>query len=135
MNARVLIDASFWIALRDAREPWHSKARALAQELLRQRVRFVYTSLILAETLAHFSRSPLMRKQLVDDAQANPTMEWELVPHTDEVAALDLLRRQGDKSYSLCDAVSFVVMRRLGLRQAATFDDHFRQFGEFEVIP
>jgi uncharacterized protein len=134
MNARVLLDASFWIALRDAREPWHSRARGLAQGLLRRRVRFVFTSLILAETLAHFSRSPLMRGQLMDDARANPAMEWEPVPHADELAAFDLLRQHRDKSYSFCDAVSFVLMRRLGLRQAVSFDEHFRQFGEFEII-
>ena len=47
---------------------------------------------------------------------------------------MQLLRQYRDKSFSLCDAVSFIVMRRLGLRQAATFDEHFRQLGEFEVI-
>jgi uncharacterized protein len=134
MNARVLLDASFWIALRDAREPWHSTARRLAEDLLRQRTRFVFTSLILAEALAHFSRSMLMRKQLMDDAQTNPAMGWEPVPHADELAALDLLRRHGDKSYSFCDAVSFVVMKRLGIQRAASFDEHFRQIGEFEII-
>ncbi|MDB6057270.1 MAG: hypothetical protein JWO95_1114, partial [Verrucomicrobiales bacterium] len=39
-----------------------------------------------------------------------------------------------DKDYSLCDALSFVIIRRIGLRQAASFDKHFRQFGEFEVL-
>jgi predicted nucleic acid-binding protein len=30
--------------------------------------------------------------------------------------------------------LSFVVMRRLEIKQVATFDEHFRQFGEFEVL-
>jgi hypothetical protein len=34
-----------------------------------------------------------------------------------------------DKSYSLCDAVSFVLMRRHGLTEALTTDHHFEQEG------
>jgi uncharacterized protein len=135
MNQRVLLDASFWIALRDRRPPWHSQARETAQRLLGQKRSFVFTSLILAETHAHFSRSPLMRAQILDDAQRNPALSWEPVSAADEAQAVALLRAHHDKSYSFCDALSFVVMRRLGLRQAASFDHHFRQFGEFEVLP
>jgi predicted nucleic acid-binding protein len=28
-----------------------------------------------------------------------------------------------------------VIMRRLNIKRAVAFDQHFRQFGEFEVIP
>ena len=57
VTAQVLLDASFWIALRDAREPWHSQARQAAENLLRHHTRLVFTSFILAETHAYFSRS------------------------------------------------------------------------------
>ncbi|MEI7728197.1 MAG: PIN domain-containing protein [Verrucomicrobiota bacterium] len=134
MNQRVLLDASFWIALRDRREPWHSRARGLARQLLANRHGLVFTSLILAETHAYFSRSELIRNQVLDDAQNNPVLQWEPVSHADETEAIRVLRLHKDKCYSLCDAISFVVMRRLGLRKAATFDEHFRQFGEFEII-
>lgn len=134
MTGCVLLDASFWIALRDAREPFHGRARTVTQQLLASRTGFVFTTLILAETHAYFSRSPLMRTQILDDAQKNPVMHWEPVSPTDETEAIKLMRQHNDKSYSLCDAVSFVVMRRLELRRAATFDDHFRQIGEFAVL-
>jgi len=134
MNRRVLLDASVWIALRDAREPWHSRARELVRGLLGERARLAFTSLILGETLAYFSRSPRLRGQIMDDALRNPALDWEPVSHADELAALDLLRQQTDKSYSFCDAVSFVVMRRLGISRAASFDIHFRQAGGFEVV-
>jgi len=39
-----------------------------------------------------------------------------------------LLARQ-DKTYSLCDAVSFVLMRRRHLTEAWTTDRHFEQEG------
>jgi len=134
VTAKVLIDSSFWIALRDPREPAHSQARQAAGRLLRQRTRFVFTSFILAETHAYFSRSPALRSQILDDAQQNPAMHWEPVRQSDETAAVALLRRHRDKEYSLCDAISFVVMRRLGISRAAALDAHFRQFGGFEIV-
>jgi len=134
VTARVLLDASFWIALRDPREPWHGQARRAAESMMASRTRFVFTSFILAETHAYFSRSPALRAQILDDAQKNPALQWESVWQSDETAALTLLRQHRDKEYSLCDAISFVVMKRLGISRAATFDGHFRQFGGFEIV-
>lgn len=42
--------------------------------------------------------------------------------------------RHSDKSYSFTDCASFVVMRRLRIRTALTFDKHFAQAG-FEQRP
>jgi predicted nucleic acid-binding protein len=44
-------------------------------------------------------------------------------------AALEFLRRRADKRFSLTDCVSFVVMDRLGIREALSFDAHFEQAG------
>ena len=43
--------------------------------------------------------------------------------------ALDLLFARTDKTYSLCDAVSFVLMRRRDIFTALTTDRHFEQEG------
>jgi predicted nucleic acid-binding protein len=43
--------------------------------------------------------------------------------------ALSLLQNRLDKTYSLCDAVSFLLMRRHGLGDALTTDRHFEQEG------
>jgi uncharacterized protein len=57
------------------------------------------------------------------------------VSRDDHRRAVELVRAHEDKTYSLCDAVSFVVMERLRIRRAASFDHHFRQYGRFEVVP
>ncbi len=131
---RALLDSSFWICLRDEREPNHSRASALARDLLKARVRFVVTPLVFAETHAYFTRAALRRQQILDDVERNPIIFCEPLLPSDQAEAIRLLRQHADKSYSFCDAVSFVVMRRLGLRQVVAFDDHFRQIGGFEVI-
>jgi predicted nucleic acid-binding protein len=40
-----------------------------------------------------------------------------------------LLEERPDKDYSLCDAVSFVLMRQYNLADALTTDKHFEQEG------
>ena len=43
--------------------------------------------------------------------------------------AMKLLQSQLDKSYSVCDAVSFVLMKQRGVVDALTTDHHFDQAG------
>lgn len=49
-------------------------------------------------------------------------------------AALELLGVRPDKSYSLCDAVSFILMRRNGISEALTTDRHFAQEGFVRLL-
>ncbi|HJX65431.1 MAG TPA: hypothetical protein VJ860_15930 [Polyangia bacterium] len=53
---------------------------------------------------------------------------------SDEAAAIALVRTHEDKRYSLCDAMSFVVMERLNITDAIAFDRHFAEFGRFALI-
>ena len=48
--------------------------------------------------------------------------------------ALDLLSSRLDKTYSLCDAISFVLMRRRGIGEALTTDHHFEQEGFIRLL-
>jgi len=57
--------------------------------------------------------------------------------HADEsllLSAWDLFQQYADKSFSLADCVSFVVMRQRGLDRALAFDRHFIQAG-FQKLP
>ena len=45
------------------------------------------------------------------------------------LAALDMLQRQTDKRYSLCVAVSFVIMAEHKMSESLTTDHHFEQAG------
>ena len=49
-------------------------------------------------------------------------------------SALALLQAQPDKTYSLCDAVSFLLMRDRGLTEALTTDHPFEQAGFVRVL-
>ncbi|MGH7951778.1 MAG: type II toxin-antitoxin system VapC family toxin [Limisphaerales bacterium] len=133
MNRRVFLDASFWISRRDEREIHHRETVAILQNLARQHIRFVSTTLVFAEVHARFSRFPVIREVVIRDFWNNPLLQLEQPSHADHEAAIKLLREYDDKEFSFCDAVSFVLMRRLKIREVAAMDDHFHQIGEFEV--
>jgi predicted nucleic acid-binding protein len=56
------------------------------------------------------------------------------VSQDEEFLARAILRRYRDKTFSYTDATSFVVMERLGLRDAFSFDSDFSQYG-FRTLP
>ena len=58
----------------------------------------------------------------------------ERVRKRDDEQAIALLGAHEDKSYSLCDALSFVVMERLRIKEAIAFDRHFRAYGRFTIL-
>lgn len=53
----------------------------------------------------------------------------------DERVAREILTRYTDKDWSFADATSFVVMERLGIRYAFTFDSDFAQYGFTVLTP
>jgi predicted nucleic acid-binding protein len=135
MTNRVFLDASFWIVYRDEKELLHPVARRTIGELFHQRVHFVTTLPVACEVHAYFVRSRPKREAILKDFCENPVVMIEEISHRDQTNALELLRHHRDKTFSLCDALSFVTMQRLHLGRALAFDNHFRQFGEFEIIP
>ena len=131
---QVFIDASFWITRRDKRDARQPYAEVLARDLFEQRVGLVSTSFVFAEVHAYFTRNRFVRQLVIRDFFENPIMQYENPSIQDQQLALDILRTHQDKPYSFCDAVSFVVIERLGLKRVVTFDRHFEQFGDFEII-
>jgi len=135
MRNGIFLDASFWVAYRDEDQAQHAEAAKLLIELFRRKIFFTTTMPVICEIHAAFSRNTRKRALVLRDLWNNPVVKIEPVSHQDHIAALEILQLNQDKTYSLCDAISFVVMRRLQIRSAVSFDHHFRQFGEFEILP
>jgi len=57
------------------------------------------------------------------------------VTESDILAAWRTFSNYTDKRWSFTDCVSKVVMERLGIQKALSFDEHFRQFGTVTVLP
>ena len=134
MIAPIFLDASFWIAYRDARQPQWARAGELVKQFFRERRKFVTTVPVFCEIHAHFAKHKDRRRIIIADLWQNPLVKIELLTGADYEQTLNILAEHGDKTYPFCDVLSFVVMRRLQLTQVAAFDEHFHQFGEFEVL-
>lgn len=53
----------------------------------------------------------------------------------DVEAAWHVFRTYTDKEWSFTDCTSKVIMEKLNITQAFSFDQHFRQFGTVAVVP
>jgi len=124
----MLLDTSGLLCLHNCAEPFHARARTLYYAA---RGRLTHND-VLAEfvALANARRLPRMAAlTFIVDLVGNPDIETVWVDEVLQRAAMDLLLARQDKTYSLCDAVSSVLMRQRHLTEALTTDHHFEQEG------
>jgi predicted nucleic acid-binding protein len=124
----MLLDTSGLLCLHHRAEPLHQTARD-AYRSARGRLTRGY---VLAEfvALAQARRIPRAAAlAFIVDLAANPDIEVVWVGGALHGRAVDLLRTRSDKTYSLCDAASFILMRERGVAEALTTDRHFEQEG------
>jgi uncharacterized protein len=129
--ARVFVDTSAIYALLDRDDTHHRKARGTLQRLGKQSAQPLLTNFVRAECHALVLNrlgATVARRWLTENV-------WpiERITPDDEVAAIEIVRAHVDKGYSLTDATSFAVMKRLRVGVAFAFDRHFAQFG-FELV-
>jgi predicted nucleic acid-binding protein len=124
----MLLDTSGLLCLHHRAEPLHQAAREAYRSA---RVRLTH-GYVLAEFVALAQARRILRAAalaFVVDLAANPDIEAVWVGGALHDRAVELLRARPDKTYSLCDAVSFVLMRERGVAEALTTDRHFEQEG------
>jgi predicted nucleic acid-binding protein len=132
MRRAVLWDSSAILALLDSDDADHPSAVETANQIAGERRPSLMTNYIEVETHALLLRKlgrVLAREWLL----RAPLPVVRALP-SDEQAAKAMLDGHSDKDWSLCDAISFTVMERRGIRAAFSYDHHFRQRGRFEVL-
>ena len=136
---RVFVDTGGFVALLVAEDQMHSRAAALFALASRERWALVTTNAVVIETYSVLlARAREGRRAAVAFLDAIETsvhaLTVEPIRTEDELKAAALVRAHVDKSYSLCDALSFVVMERLAVNEAIAFDRHFREYGRFTIL-
>ncbi len=124
----MLLDTSGLLCLHHRAEVHHLRAVA-AYRAASARVTHGY---VLAEfvALAHVRRVPRgAALRFILDLVESPDIETVWADGAPHRRAVNLLIARPDKAYSLCDAVSFVLMRQRSLAEALTTDRHFEQEG------
>lgn len=121
------------LSLYDARDASHADA----VQFYHGARRLVTHNYVLAELVALVNARGLPREnalRYVADLLDHPAVEIMWVDEPFHRAALALLLRRLDKSYSLCDAVSFLYMQEQGVTEALTTDRHFEQEGFIRLL-
>jgi predicted nucleic acid-binding protein len=131
VRAAWFADASFWIAISNRRDQFHTRAIAWRTYLVGSGALLVTTEPVLWEWLNALV-DPEIRGMAADGyRRCHRDARIEVVPLDERLieAALELFETRRDKSWSLTDCSSFVVMGDRKLTDALTADHHFRQAG------
>jgi predicted nucleic acid-binding protein len=128
---RLFLDASYLIALEAADDQHHEEASVHWQSLSDSLPTLITTSYVFDEVVTFFNCRKRHAKAVEIGNLLLESSSVELI-HVDEALFREAWRyfiRQSDKSYSLTDCISFVVMKQLRIRTALAFDRHFAQAG------
>lgn len=124
----MFLDTAGLIACQDGGEKHHAQALSLLQRTPRKLTHnYVLAEFAALARLRGWPRQAALR--FLQSLEENPEVHVVWVDREIHVAARQMLQRQWDKAYSLCDAVSFILMRDNQETDALTSDRHFEQAG------
>lgn len=129
----MLVDTSGFLCKNNGNEIYHEKAVALYDSA----ATLLTSNYVLAEYTALAQVRGVPRQQIVDFSDrilSDQKLEIVWVDERTHRLATELLKQRPDKSYSLCDAVSFVLMRERSIAKALTTDRHFEQEGFVRLL-
>jgi predicted nucleic acid-binding protein len=128
---RTFLDASYVIALEWRHDQSHSAAITHWSTVSVAPKAFVTTSFVIDEVVTFFATRGMHRKavEVGDWLLSSPALDVVWVNEEMVRDGFEYLKRRTDKRYSLTDCISFVLMDRLDVDEALTFDTHFEQAG------
>jgi predicted nucleic acid-binding protein len=127
----VFLDTGYLIALEAGDDQNHQAARRHWEHFSRRLPPLVTTSLVFAEVVTFFNSKGLHSKavEIGNMLLESPAVTLVQVDEPRLLSAWEYFTQHADKSYSLADCASFLVMRERGIEQALAFDRHFTQAG------
>jgi predicted nucleic acid-binding protein len=130
----ILVDTAALYALLDTNDPNHGRARDTLERLRDEDARLLAHEYVLVEATALVQRRLGLGvlRRFLDDLL--PLIEIIWIDPALHAEAREALLAGGRRDISLVDWVSFLVMRRHGLRQVFTFDSDFADAG-FALLP
>jgi predicted nucleic acid-binding protein len=132
----IFVDTGAWYALSDESDQFHKKATANVRKLAADGSTLITTNLVIHETFMLLARR-ISRKAAItflDEIYHADNVQIFHSDRTIEKEAYVTIRKYTDQDFSVADSVSFVIMKREGLKRAFRFDKHFKTM-RFTVEP
>jgi uncharacterized protein len=125
------VDTSFYIARIMPRDQWHEKAL----RAVRPGITFFTSAFVINETISLLQARGFFSAAIAFLRETRLSQDISII-YPDaamQSEGWDLFARWGPAGANAIDCVSFAVMRKLSIRKAFTFDEHFRVAG-FDIL-
>jgi len=133
----IFVDTSYFHAFFEPQDENHSRALDAAREFRGRHLPdlLITTDLVVLETITLARRRGTHRRAVfVGDHLFNEkSARIYRTSFEEQRGAFEILRKYQDKEYSTTDCLSFLVMEKLGITEALTFDSDFSH--RFTVRP
>ncbi|MEE9164994.1 MAG: PIN domain-containing protein [Nitrospinota bacterium] len=130
---QIFVDTSGWYSIVDAKDPKNTAAvkwfRNNSLPLLTTNYTFSETLTLIRYRLGHNAAITFGKK-----LKNSNSVALYRVTEDEEKKAWLLFEKYSDKKFSFLDCISFAVMENLKIKEAFTFDKHFKQIG-FRILP
>jgi len=132
----LFVDTSFILALELTDDQHHDSALQCWRSLATRQPTLVATSYVFDEIVTSFNSRNRHDKAVEIGNRLLTSTVIQLVQVEENLffEGWNYFQRYEDKSYSLTDCISFLVMTKMNIQKALTFDRHFVQAG-FQKIP
>lgn len=125
----VFIDTSALLAILDADDEHHKKAKDIWTRLISEEETIICSNYVLVETFALVQNRLGLKaiRTLQEDILPMITVEWvdETIHQAGVAGVLTAMR----KKLSLVDCISFDIMRKFGIKKVFAYDPHFKEQG------
>jgi uncharacterized protein len=136
----LFVDTSGWAYhLVVSKDLLHDKVETLMKEAIIQRRKFVTTNYIVHELVAlltsshfHLPRSKVI--EAINKIKSDVSVEIVYIGQEIDNKAWALLEARPDKTWSLVDASSIIIMKDFGITQALSTDHCFPQEGLIKLL-
>lgn len=130
----IFVDTGAWYALLDEDDANHHAAVKFKDSLPHP----LMTSNYIVDEVLTLARNRLSHKVAVEIGQKlwdESIANLIRVTPQDEKKAWEIFVKYRDKAFSFTDCTSFALMERVGITEVFAFDEHFKQYGNFIVLP
>jgi uncharacterized protein len=133
---KIFVDTSAFIALRYSKDINHRRAKNFLREIRRGKVMPFTTNFIFDEVYTYFCKLHKVAVEMGEYIRNSPgIIIYYRITAEDENRAWEIAKSYRDKTFSFTDCTSFAVCEHLGIKDVFVFDEHFRQYGMFNVLP
>jgi predicted nucleic acid-binding protein len=132
IRSSLFVDTSGWAAAIDRGDTFYQQAQQIVHRAYQQKRPLITSNYILSELAPLLERRNVARTTLllaIRTIRADPRVSVIHIDQAIDNEAWALLDARLDKQWSLVDASSFILIRRMGIIEALTNDHHFEQAG------